>query len=156
MQQWQHSPAGSVGRWHGAAANHLDDFVFSIMSIPTSDNYRLGIIVGSDDVPHNTEIGIDYGASLESMSTTFSMPTNLAQIGVSGAATVHDLQGTTAETQQTASHVCSTRTPDSTPGKQGSLITAALKWFQKLSRSVPSHRQLLQTPRAESQRIQLC
>jgi len=28
MQQWQHSPAGSVGRWHGAAAYHLDDSVF--------------------------------------------------------------------------------------------------------------------------------
>jgi len=28
IQQWQHSPADSVGWWHGAAANHLDDSVF--------------------------------------------------------------------------------------------------------------------------------
>jgi len=97
MQQWQHSPAGSVGRWHGAAANHLDDSVFSIMTVLTSDNHQLGIIVGSDDIPHNTEIGIDYGASFGSMSMTFSMLTIPPKIGVSGAATVHDLQGTTAE-----------------------------------------------------------
>jgi len=118
MQQWQHSPACSVGRWHGAAANHLDDSVFSIMSVLTSDNHRLGIIVRSDDIPHNTEIGIDYGASFGSMPMTFSMPTNPPKIGVSGAATVHDLQGTTVEAQQTAGHGCSTRTPHSTPGKQ--------------------------------------
>jgi len=108
MQQWQYSPAGSVGWWHGAAANHLDNYVFSIMTVLTSDNHRLGIIVGSDDIPHNTEIGIDYGANFGSMSMTFSMPTNPPKIGVSGAATVHDLQGTTVEAQQTASHVCST------------------------------------------------
>ena len=48
-------------------------------------------------IPHNTEIGIDYGASFGSMSMTFSMLTIPPKIGVSGAATVHDLQGTTAE-----------------------------------------------------------
>ena len=109
MQQWQHSPAGSVGRWHGAAANHLDDSVFSIMSVLTSDNHRLVIIVGSDDIPHNTEIGIDYGSSFGSMSMTFSMPSNPPKVGVLGAATVHNLQETTVDAQQTAGHGCSTR-----------------------------------------------
>ena len=69
----------------------MDDSVFSIMSVLTSKNHRLGIIVGSDDILHNTEIGIDYGASFGSMSMTFSMPTNPSKIGVSGAATVRDL-----------------------------------------------------------------
>jgi len=95
IQQWKHSPAGSVGRWHGAAANHLD----SIMSILTSDNHRLGIIVGSDDIPHNTEIGIDYGANFGSMSMTFSMLSNPPKMRVSGTATVHDLQEATVEPQ---------------------------------------------------------
>ena len=109
MQHWQHISAGSVTQWHGAAANHLDDSVFSIMSVLTSDNHRLGIIIGSDDIPHNTEIGIDYGSSFGSMSMTFSMPSNPPKVGVLGAATVHNLQETTVDAQQTAGHGCSTR-----------------------------------------------
>jgi len=144
IQRWQHSPAGSVGRWHGAPANHFDYSVFSIMSVLTSDNHRLGIIVGSDDTPHNTEIGIDYGASFGSMSMTFSMPGKPPKMRVSGTATMHDLQETTVEPQQTAQHGYSTRTPHSTPGKQMSSSIAVLKWFRNLSPNMPSHRQLLQ------------
>jgi len=69
------------------------------MSILTSDNHRLGIIVGSDDIPHNTEIGIDYGANFGSMSMTFSMLSNPPKMRVSGTATVHDLQEATVEPQ---------------------------------------------------------
>jgi len=97
------------------------------MSVLTSDNHRLGIIVGSDDIPHNTEIGIDYGASFGSMSMTFSMTSNPPKMRVSGTAAMHDLQDTSVEPQQTAQHGCSTRTPHSTLGKQMSLSIAALK-----------------------------
>ena len=80
----------------------------------------------------------------ENVRAHVSVPGTSREIGVLGAATLHDLQGTTVEAQQLASHVYSTRTPHSTPGKQKSLSTAALKWFLKLSPSVPSQQQRLQ------------